>query len=320
MSISSRVSDDGLAARAHQTLVPTGERGRRSKLRSLAEAASLIPSGASLGLGGLHAHNGTMALIRELIRRDTKDLTLIPNVSVGLPAELLIAAGAVARVYASYVGLEHHGLAPSFRAAGQDGSIEVRDVDEPFSVYAMRAGAASLPFMPYPAGHDAVDVVRLNSDDFRRTTDPFTGEEVIVVRPLNPDFGLIHVPQADPFGNVRIEGSAVQDILIAKSSSHVIATAEEIIPVEETRTNPKRTAIPGFFVDTVVHVPFGAHPTSCHSRYAADEAHIEGYKRLGPEKYLTKYIREPQTHLEYLDLIGVGRLVSLLEEMTNHVA
>jgi glutaconate CoA-transferase subunit A len=289
-------------------------------LRSLEEAAALIPQGASLGLGGLHAHNGPMALIRELIRRGVGELTLVPNVSVGLPAELLIAAGAVSKIYASYVGLEHHGLAPSFRKAGEEGTIEIRDVDEPFSVYGMRAGAATLPFMPYPPGHDAVDVVRLNPDDFRRTIDPFTGEEVIVVRPLNPDFGLIHVPQADPFGNVRIDGSPVQDILIAKSSTHVIATAEEIVPVEETRRDPKRTAIAGFFVDTVVHAPMGAHPTSCHGRYAADEDDIEMYKQVGPEEYLRDRVRAHADHGSYVEQIGGRRVIELMEGMRNHVA
>lgn len=299
--------------------LPTGEPGRTSKLRTIEQAAALINDGASLGLGGIHAHNGSMALIRELIRQGKRDLTLIPNVSVGLPAELLIAAGAVKRIYASYVGLEHHGLAPSFRRAGEEGTIEIRDVDEPFSVYAMRAGAATLPFMPFPPGHDAVDVVRLNPDDYRHTTDPFTGEEIVVVRPLTPDFGLIHVPRADPFGNVQIEGSVVQDVLIAKASTHVIATAEEIVPVEETRRNPKATTIPGFFVDSVVHAPLGAHPTSCHGRYAADEDHIELYKELGPQKYLEQYVRRHPTNLDYLEHIGLRRIMELVEELRNHV-
>jgi glutaconate CoA-transferase subunit A len=292
---------------------------RTSKLRSLKDAAALIPAGASLGLGGIHAHNGPMALIREIIRRGTGELTLIPNVSVGLPAELLIAAGAVKRIYASYVGLEHHGLAPAFRQAGQDGTIEIHDVDEPFSVYSMRAGAASLPFMPFPFGHEAVDVVRLNPDDYRTVTDPFTGRETIVVRPLNPDFGLIHVPRADQFGNLQIDGSVVQDALIAKASTHVIATAEEIVPVEETERDPKRTTIPGFFVDTVVHVPLGAHPTSCHGRYDADEDHIEIYKALGGEQYLREWVHDRPEHIAYLEKVGLPTILELLREVRNHV-
>jgi glutaconate CoA-transferase, subunit A len=301
------------------TRVPTGEPGRTSKLKTLAEAVALIGDGSSIAVGGIHAHNGPLALVRELVRRGTSGLTIIPNVSVGLPAELLIAARAVDEIYASYVGLEHHGLAPAFRRQAEEGTLKVRDVDEAFLVYGMRAGAASLPFMPYPYGHEAVDVVRLNPDDYKTTTDPFTGEKVTVIPPLRADFGLLHVPQADPFGNVVIEGSVVQDILIAKSSMHVIVTAEEIVPVEETMKDPARTTIAGFFVDTVVHVPFGAHPASCHGRYQSDEDHIDVYQELGPDRYLDEYVRGTADQAEYLEKIGTERLVSLLERMVDRV-
>ena len=300
------------------TQPPAAERGRKSKLVSLEEAASLVPDGASLALGGIHAHNGPMSIVRELVRQGRRDLTLIPNVSVGMPAELLIAAGAVKSIYASYVGLEHQGLAPAFRRAAEQGTIEVRDIDEPFSVYSMRAGAATLPFMPFPFGHEAVDVVRLNPDDYRTVTDPFTGKEVVVVRPLNPDFGLIHVPQADAYGNVRIEGSVVQDVLIAKCSSHVIVTADEIVPVSVTQRDPKTTTIVGFFVDTVVHAPHGAHPTSCHGRYLSDEEHIELYKELGPDRYLEEWIRGA-TESEYAARVGPSLIANLLEGAQDNV-
>lgn len=296
-----------------------GYEGRTPKLATLAEAAGLIEDGASLALGGIHAHNGPLAMIRELIRRGPKDLTIIPNVSVGLPAELLIAAGLVKRIYASYVGLEHHGLAPAFRKAGQEGTIEIHDVDEPFLVYAMRAGMASLPFMPFPFGHEAVDVTRLNPEDYKMVKDPFTGRETVVVRPLTADFGLIHVPKCDPYGNVQLEGSAVQDILIAKSSKHVIVTAEEIVSVEETKKHPERTNVPGFFVDTVVHVPYGAHPASCHRRYMTDEDHIEVYKDLGPERYLEEWVHGCPTQMDYLEKVGLPTLLDLTEGVDNHV-
>lgn len=298
--------------------MPRVEQGRRSKLKTLEEAADLIVDGSSVALGGIHAHNGPMAMVREIARRGVKDLTIIPNVSVGLPAELLIAAGAVGTIYASYVGLEHHGLAPEFRRQAEAGTLKVRDVDEAFLVYGMRAGAASLPFMPYPFGHEAVDVVRLNPEDYRKVTDPFTGQETYVVPPLNPDIGLIHVPQADQFGNVRIDGAVVNDVLIAKSSTHVIVTAEEIVPVEHMESDPVRTTLPGFFVDTVVHVPFGAHPTSTHGRYLADEDHIEVYKAMGAKKYLDHYVGECPTHQDYLERVG-GELLNLLEGTINHV-
>lgn len=297
------------------TVAPT----RKSKVATLGDAAALIGDGSSLALGGIHLHNGPMALIRELVRGGREDLTLIPNVSVGMPAELLIAAGAVKRIYASYVGLEHHGLAPAFRKAGQEGTIEVHDIDEPGSVYAMRAAAASLPFMPFPPGHKAVDVTRLNPDDYKVTTDPFTGEDVVVVRPLMADFGLIHVPQADQFGNVQLEGAAVQDVIIAKSARHVIATAEKVVPVEVTKRAPEKTQIAGFFVDTVVHAPFGAHPTSSHGRYYGDEDHVEIYKELGPDRYIEEWVKACPTEAEWADKVGGARIVGLMEGMANNV-
>src|SRR6266850_7107299 len=169
---------------------------RTSKLVSLHSAIAAVKDGSSVAIGGIHAHNGPMAAIRELIRQGKRDLTLIPNVSAGLPVDILIGAGCVSTVYATYVGLEHLGLAPQFRQAAESGSIEIKDVCEPFTVYGMKAGAASLPFMPFPKGHDAFDNAAVNSD-YKRVIDPYTGDEVLVVPPLRPDVGLIHVPKCD---------------------------------------------------------------------------------------------------------------------------
>ena len=47
-------------------------------------------------------------------------------------------------------------------------------------------------------------------------------------------------------------------------------TVEEIVDSEVLRRNPDRTVLPGFRVDAVVEVPYGAHPTSLHPRYGYD--------------------------------------------------
>ena len=53
---------------------------RTPKLGTLAQAAALITDGSTLAFGGIHSHNGPMALIREIVRRGTKGLKLIANV------------------------------------------------------------------------------------------------------------------------------------------------------------------------------------------------------------------------------------------------
>jgi glutaconate CoA-transferase subunit A len=283
---------------------------RRSKVVSLVDAVSAIADGSSVAIGGIHGHNGPLASVREMILQRKKNLTLIPNISAGMPVDMLIGAGAVKTLYATYVGLEHLGLAPQFRKAGESGSIEIKDVCEPFTVYAMKAGAASLPFMPFPAGHQAFDNASVNSD-YKIVIDPYTGDEVLVVPPLHPDVGLIHVPKCDPYGNVQIIGSVVQDDLIARSSKVTIVTTEEVVELSDSTSNPKAVTIPGFFVDMVVHVPMGAHPTSSHGRYRYDEPAIVEYRDSDIDWFLNRYVHTVSDHSAYLGLFGQDRLNAL---------
>ncbi len=285
-------------------------KARASKVCSLEAAASGVKSGCSVALGGIHSHNSSMALLRQIIKNGTKHLTLIPSVSAGMPTDLLIGAGCVDAIYATYVGLEHFGLARNFRRAVENGSLIVKDVCEPFTVYGMKAGAASLPFIPVPAGHEAMDNPSVNPE-YKTVTDPYTGKSVLVVPPLNPDVGLIHVPRCDPYGNAQILGSIVQDDLIAKSSRTVIVTTEEIVPLADTVAHSKAVVIPGFLVDMVVEVPYGAHPCSCHGCYGYDTEALLEYRDSDIRAYLDKYVYGPSDHYEYLEHFGLRRLASL---------
>ena len=88
-----------------------------SKLCSLAELATRIPDGASVGLGGVFLHRGTFALVRELVRLGRRKLEIIKP-SPGYDLDLLCRAGAVARVRAGIVAMEgNFGLAPWYRKA-----------------------------------------------------------------------------------------------------------------------------------------------------------------------------------------------------------
>lgn len=283
---------------------------RKSKVVSLEEAAAIIGNGMMVAFGGIHQHNGPIAIIHEIIRRGVKHLSLVPNASAGIPADILIGAGCVDLVYDCYVGMEELGLAPNFRRAFQEGRIKVKELDEPSLVCGLRAGAADLPFYVLPKGHGAISISKLNPD-FKLITDPYTGEEVYAIPPIQPDVGLIHVAQCDPYGNARILGSIVADQLLAKASNRVIITAEEIIDVEETKADPKRTTIPGFMVDMVVHVPYGAHPTSCHGVYFQDDEHLAFYKSTPIDDYLNKYVLGVTDHYEYLEKIGIRKLLGL---------
>ena len=127
---------------------------RTRKVGTLQQAAALIKDGDTLAFGGIHSHNGPMALIREIIRQGTKSLKLIANVSAGMPADLLVGAGCVDTLTVCYVGLEHLGMAPRYREAAEQGRIKIIDGDEIYYVLGLKAGALGLPFVPYPPGHE----------------------------------------------------------------------------------------------------------------------------------------------------------------------
>ncbi len=290
-----------------EVVVPSDR--RQSKLVTLTEAVSVLRDGMTLAVGGIHSNNSPMALVREIVRQRPKQLRLVPNVSAGMPADLLIGAGLVEKVIDCYIGLEDLGMARNFRRAVELGDLEVEEADEVYLIGGLMAGAADQPFYALPKGHGALSDARLNPG-FQTICNPYTGEEVYLAPPIQPDVAIIHAAQADKFGNARLHGSVVGDYLIARASAHVIVSAEEIISTEEIVAAPKATTVPEFMVDALVYCPYGAHPTSCHGVYLHDEQALLEYRDTPIEDYVAAYIGESD-EWAYLQKFGVRRLLEL---------
>jgi glutaconate CoA-transferase subunit A len=220
---------------------------------------------------------------------------------------MLIGAGLVEELYCSYVGFEHMGLAPNFRKFAESGELKVRECDEAFVTYTLRAGASSLPFMPLPRGIEATSVASMNEEDYRWVEDPFSGEKFAALPPLQPDVALVHCQKADAYGNAIFEGSKFTDHLMIKAADKVILQVEEVVPHEYILENTMRVDIPAFLVDAVVPAPFGCHPTASHRYYRYDADHFKEYSAACKEDfeaYLDKYARGPKDNEEYLEVIG----------------
>lgn len=132
------------------------------------------------------------------------------------------------------------------------------------------------------AGLDGSDIPRVSG--FQKVADPFSGREVWVVPPIQPDWAVIHVHQADHQGNARIFGSPFWDRLLSRAAARVVVLAEEMVPTEELARQPELTTIPHLFVEAVVHAPEGSWPTSCPPWRNVDEAGVWSY---------LKQVREP---------------------------
>lgn len=137
-------------------------------------------------------------------------------------------------------------------------------------IHALRAGAYGIPFMPV-GGMWGSDLVAQRPEFYSVMKSPFDGTEVVCVKALVPDYAVIHVQEADIYGNCRILGPSYQDALLARAAKKVIITTERIVGTYRMQEEPKLTAIPHFLVEAVVELPGGAKPGICYPEYLTVE-------------------------------------------------
>ncbi len=250
---------------------------------------------------------GPQALVREIIRQGRRDLWICAEFTLHETA-LLVGAGCASRIdvgflgYGSYIG-----------RAVSEGRVQVSDWTNGALAARMLAGARGIPFMPMRT--------MLGTDTLRRSgakvvRDPFTGDPVCLVPALNPDVVLLHVHQADIYGNARIFGTNLFAQEAAMAGKRVLLSTEEIVDSLEFRTDPARTTIPYFLVDAVVHLPFGAYPAGVPARYELDLEHIDRLNAIQTEdqmqRYLAEYVHGTQDHADFLERkVGWRRLQEL---------
>lgn len=241
------------------------------KRQSLAEAASRVHDGHTIGLGGLTIYRRPIAFAQALIRRSRppRDLTLL-TFTAGLAADQLVGAGLVSRVRTCYFGLEIFGLAPMFSAAANEGALQIIEESEASLANGLRAVLAGVGFLPSQAWQ-GTDMFRLRPD-VQQVTDPYSGRQLTAFPAINCDVAVIHVLKADPSGTSVLGGNPTVDRELAAVAKTTIITAEEIVDHFDEQID-----IPGQDVATVVHCPRGAWPTSCYPLYPIDGEEILRY-------------------------------------------
>jgi glutaconate CoA-transferase subunit A len=279
-----------------------------------------LRDGMTIALGGLATASHAMVAVRHIVRRSLRDLTVIGSPVGGLDVDLLIGAGCVRKVICPYVGAEALApIGPFFRAAAERGEIDVWECDEGQYYTGLQAAAQLLPFLPCRGGV-GTSFPELNPD-LKPFEDPIRGEQLLAVPAITPDLALLHAACSDPFGNVQFIGTGYADRLLWRAADRTVVQVERIISNEEVRQRPERTAL---LASAVLRAPWGAHPFSSPGFYLEDRAHIAELVAAGRawardqdrapfESYLDRYVREPATHVEYLERVGLRRLLALDE-------
>lgn len=279
-----------------------------SKVTTIDEAVGLVSNGDVVALQNMATQAAPMALVRELIRQEKRGLGLVCLVG-GMAVDWLAAAGVIDRFIGAAVSMETFGLCQQYRKAVEQGRVRVEELSETALNARLGAGARNLPSLP-TRGLIGTDIVAVN-ENLKLYEDPFTGETLVACRALVPDVALVHAHRADEHGNVQIEPTIVWPDLgiFPKAARRTIVTVEEIVDSEVLRRNPDRTVLPGFRVDAVVEVPYGAHPTSFFPRYGYDARFHADWVKVSRDdeaavEFLRRHVLEPGTQAEYLASVG----------------
>ena len=287
---------------------------RSSHIIDEAEAAGRITDGMTVAIGS----PTPMALVRQIIRRGLKDLTVV---DVGLSLDMLIAAGCVRKVVSYYAGGGFGvPVAPAFRRAAERGAIEVWECEEGILTSGLQAGAQGLPFLPWRGGV-GTSLPEVNPD-LKVFSDPIRGETLLAVPPIKPDVTLLHAAVSDAYGNVQhVGGPGWIDLFMQRAADHTIVQVEKIVANEDIRKDPWATTIAG--ADAIVRLPYGAHPFYSRGYYIQDNTHLKDYLEASTaaakgdsaalDAYFARYCREPAGHADYLEQIGIKRLLELHE-------
>ena len=255
---------------------------------------------------------GPLALIREIIRQGRRDLWYCAKFTL-MESTLLAAAGAVSRIDVGFMG-----LGDTLNRAVEEGKIKATEWTNGTLTLRHMAGAMGVPFLPTRAllGTDT-----LKYSGAKVVRDPFGGKPIALIPAVTPDVGLIHVHQADVYGNARCFGPGVSPLETAAASRKVIISTDEIIDHDDIRKDPSKTTIPYYMVDAVVYAPFGAYPGGLPGVYEMDFEHFAEYNTLERQgqlkSYLDKYVHSVGAHLEMLEKrVGLARLNDLRRRAT----
>jgi glutaconate CoA-transferase subunit A len=305
----------------------------RPKIVSLAEAIGQINDGDMLTFGGFTTWRRPMAAIHELIRQEKRNLHLV-EVNGGTHDDMLVGGGCVGIWESCWCGHELNGkFGGNLGRKIENGEILYEDWAHMHMLYRLLAGSQGVPFLPtYSAmGCDMLNPEydnlgkaglrdgsnpHISNSKYVMYREPFKNTEMVLVPAANPDWCINHVHMVGAEGTVRVEGLKFSDEEAMKASKHNIIIAEKIVPEEYLRQDPTKNMVPGYMVDYIVELPWGAHPTGLFNLYETDGSFMQNFFKTtrtqeGFDKWADEWIFGVKDFEEYIEKLGVARLESL---------
>ncbi len=211
---------------------------------SIADALSRVESGMTILVGGFGLSGNPEALIKGVVERGVRDLTLVSNNAgnLGKGLALWLKAGIIRKVICSYIGGNED---LHTRMASREVEVEIN----PQGTLAerMRAAGAGIPAFYTPTGVGTV------VEQGKETKD-IDGRRYLLERALPGDVALIRAAKSDRFGNLRFWRTARNfNAVAATAAKQTIVECDAL--VDNGAIDPDDVHLAGIYVHRIVHVP-----------------------------------------------------------------
>ena len=211
---------------------------------SIADALAPLRDGMTIMCGGFGLSGNPEALIRGVVERGVRDLTLVSNNAgnMGKGLATWLKAGIIKKVICSYIGANE-----DLHTRMASGEVQVEITPQGTLAERMRAAGAGIPAFFTPTG---VGTVVEEGKEVRE----IDGRRYVLERALPADIALVRAATSDTFGNLRFWRTA-------RNFNPVMATAAKLTIVEcdklvENGTiDPDDVHLPGIYVHRIIHVP-----------------------------------------------------------------
>lgn len=220
------------------------------------EALAGVRDGASFAVGGFGLSGIPNVLIQTLYNTGVTGISVVSN-NCGVDGGglgVLLAAGRIAHVTASYIG-ENKEFARQYLG----GELEVELTPQGSLAERLRAGGSGIPAFYTPAGvgtpvADGGLPLRHNPDGSVAVTSPpkevreFDGRQYVLEYGITTDFALVRAAKGDRHGNLVFnKASRNFNPLAAMAGRITIAEVEEL-----TELDPDEVHLPGVFVQRIL--------------------------------------------------------------------
>jgi 3-oxoacid CoA-transferase A subunit len=230
---------------------------------NITEMIADVRDGATIAIGGFFAAGVPRLLLRALIKKGVKNLTLASGAGalVGASEEMLglVRNKQIKKFIDSYAlsRSARKGLQDPFEQQVRAGGIELEI--HPLGTLAekFRAAAAGIPafYTPTGAGSVVEETVITNHPDNAQPKEVrvIQGKNCVLEYALKPDFAFIHAHKGDRHGNLRYRKTA-------RNFNHVMATAAQVTVaevenlVEPGELDPDDVHTPGIYVHRLIAV------------------------------------------------------------------